>query len=121
MDPTTAEAAQQLAWHQDPAALTALYRNACMIVAALAAMRIAWLGIRRYKTEPVWQLVAVGGLVTVGAYFAIIGVAGDFLVDSFFALTHRGPAEIGDFVYFMKAGLILLVFGAFGVSKNILS
>lgn len=97
----------------------ALFRNICMLVAMVGACRIAVLGIQRYKTDPTWQLIAVGGLLLAGSYVAILGMSG--FGDSFFTLTHRGLATSADFVFFLKAGLLLVVFGAFSVTKKLRS
>lgn len=99
--------------------MAALYRNVCMIVAALAAARIVWLGFRRYKTEPRWQIVFMGGMLLLFAYLGILATSN--FGDTFFELTHRGPASANDYAYLLKGGLVVALLGAFSVSKTLRS
>ena len=103
---------------EDPSTAT-LYRNICMLVAALGGVRITLLGLKRYKAEPVWQPIFLGGLMMTAAYVTIVSTSG--FGDSFQDLTHRGDAVVADFVYLLKAGLLVVLFGAIAVSKKLLT
>ena len=106
----------------DPAIRAALFRNGCMVLALLGAVRIAWIGLKRYNTKPEpskqWTLVMLGGFLATAAYVAILAVSGAPTGDSFAIATSAGPAGTLDYVYVLKIGFLLALFGAFSANKS---
>lgn len=96
----------------------AYFTNACLAVAMLGALRIFWLGLKRYKTDARWQLVMLGGLLLTASYIAVIMLNGGPASSYFFMLTTASDATAGAYVLFLKVGLLLAVFGAFSVAKT---
>ncbi len=105
----------------DPGLQAALFRNGCMFLALLGTLRITWIAFRRYNTKPTpsaqWQLALLGGFLATAAYVAILAVSGAPTGDSFMVSTSSGPAATIDYVYLLKAGFLLILFGAFSATK----